>query len=344
MSRTSHDSEAVGTVEGTVVPLLVTALVGLVGLVGAWYAFVSYPESLSELLGVLMVTVVTLVALWLGSRLGGSFVTPYNVAEVAVEGPIARESKSGVPGSPIGLSADDVVEQIEQADADPNVDALLVKLNTPGGEIVPSADIRLAAESFDGPTVGYATDVCASGGYDIAVGCDEFWAREGTLVGSIGVIGSRVNAHDLAERLGLSYEGFTAGDYKDAGAPLKELDPREREYLQGLVDDYYDQFVDTVAEGRDLDRDAVEDTEARVFLGTDALERDLVDELGTREDVEDALAERLDESVVVREFEPVRSLRDRVQIGAERATYAFGSGLASAFDGDADAAGLRFRR
>jgi len=218
----------------------------------------------------------------------------------------------------------------------------VVKLNTPGGEIVPSEDIRLAAESFDGPVVAYATDVCASGGYDIATGCDELWAREGTLVGSIGVIGSRVNATDLAERLGLSYEQFTAGEYKDAGTPLKELDPREREYLQGLVDDYYDQFVDTVADGRDMDREAVEDTEARVFLGSDARERGLVDEIGTREAVEDRVAERIGEPVAVREFEPTRSLRDRVQMGAQRATYAFGAGLASAFDDDAD--GLRFRR
>ncbi|MFC7141301.1 signal peptide peptidase SppA [Halosimplex aquaticum] len=328
--------------EGTVVPLLVTGLVGAVGFVGAWYAFVRYPGSILDLAGVLVVAAVTLVALWVGSRLAGSLVTPYTVAEVAVEGPIARESNRGVPGPAVGASADDVVEQIERADADPNAQALLVKLNTPGGEIVPSEDIRLAAEAFDGPTVGYATDVCASGGYDIAAGCDEIWAREGTLVGSIGVIGSRVNASDLADRLGLSYEGFTAGEYKDAGTPLKELDPREREYLQGLVDDYYDQFVDTVAEGRDLDREAVEETEARVFLGPDALERDLVDHLGTRDDVEASLADRLDEPVVVREFEPTRPLRERVRLGAQQVTYAFGAGLAGALDGDAD--GLRFRR
>ncbi|WP_459192982.1 signal peptide peptidase SppA [Halosimplex sp. J119] len=342
MSSKPNDGEPVGVVEGTVVPLAVTGLVGAVGFVGAWYAFVRYPGSLLDLAGVLVVGLATLVALWLGSRLAGSLVTPYNVAEVAVEGPITRESNRGVPGSPMGASADDVVEQIERADADPNAQALLVKLNTPGGEIVPSEDIRLAVEDFNGPTVGYATDTCASGGYDIAAGCDELWVREGTLVGSIGVIGSRVNASELAERLGLSYEGFTAGEYKDAGAPLKDLPPHEREYLQGIVDDYYDQFVDTVAERRGLDREAVEDTEARVFLGPEALDRDLADHLGTADDVEAALAERLDESVVVREFEPARPFRERIRLGAERATYAFGAGLASAFDGDAE--GLRFRR
>jgi len=111
----------------------------------------------------------------------------------------------------VGAEADEIVDQIERADEDSGVRALLLKLNTPGGEIVPSEDIRIAAERFDGPTIAYATDVCASGGYDIAAGCDELWAREGSIVGSIGVIGSRVNAADLADRLGLSYERLAAG-------------------------------------------------------------------------------------------------------------------------------------
>jgi len=338
MSSSSSDGDVVGTVRGTVLPLLITVLVGLAGLAGAWYAFVSYPDTLVDLLGLLVVAAVALLALWVGSRVAGSLVSPYNVAEVAVEGAIARQQGRSVSGA----AADDVVEQIDLADADPAAEALVVKLNTPGGEIVPSEDIRLAAERFDGPTVAYATDVCASGGYDIASGCDEIWAREGSLVGSIGVVGSRVNANDLAERLGLSYEGFTAGEYKDAGSPLKELRPDERTYLQGIVDDYYDQFVETVAEGRSMEPDAIEDTEARVFLGPEARERGLVDELGTRREVTAALEDRLGEPVAVREFEPAHSLRERVSLGAQRVTYAFGAGLAAAFDGDAD--GLRFRR
>jgi len=342
MSSSPSDGDAVGAVRGTVVPLLVTALVGLVGVVAAWYVFVRSTDSLVDLIGFLVVAGLGLLALWVGSRIASSLVSPYNIAEVAVEGPIARERAGGVPGSPTGVAADDVVEQIERADADPAAEALLVTLNTPGGEIVPSEDIRIAAERFDGPTVAYATDVCASGGYDIASGCDEIWAREGSLVGSIGVIGSRVNANDLAERLGLSYEGFTAGEYKDAGTPLKELRPDERAYLQGIVDDYYDQFVETVAEGRDIEPEAVEDTEARVFLGGEARERGLVDELGTRRAVTDALEDRLGDPVAVREFEPAHSLRERVSLGAQRVTYAFGAGLAGALDGDV--AGLRFRR
>ena len=322
--------------------LLVALAVALAVTVVGWLVFVRYPDELVDLLGVVIVAGLALAGLRLGGRVAGSLAAEYNVAEVAVEGPISRDGGRPSPTTAGGTPADDIVDQIERADEDGNVEALLVKLNTPGGEIVPSEDIRIAAERFDGPTVGYATDVCASGGYDIASGCDELWAREGSLVGSIGVVGSRVNAADLADRVGLDYEQLTAGEYKDAGTPLKEVEPEEREYLQGLVDDYYDQFVETVAEGRDVDRETVEDTEARVYLGSEAHEMGLVDDLGDRRAVEQRLESLVGEAVSVEQFQPQRPLRERIRVGAERTAYAVGAGVAGAVEGDID--GLRFRR
>jgi len=321
------------------------AIVGLTAVVVGIFAFAAFywlPATLADLLGIVLVIATVIGAVKLGGSIAGSLLPRYNVAEVAVEGPITRDGGGGITSPPIGAKADDIVEQIDRADADDAVDALVVKLNTPGGEIVPSEDIRLAAERFDGPTVGYTTDVCASGGYDIAAGCDELWAREGSIVGSIGVIGSRVNAEELADRLGLSYEQFTAGQFKDAGTPLKAMDEDEREYLQTIVDDYYDQFVDTVAEGREMDEGEIRDTEARIYLGAQAHEMGLVDELGTREDVTDALETRLDDSVTVKEFEPARGLASRLRGGAQSVAFALGSGIASSVDGDLD--GLSFRR
>ncbi|WP_340100269.1 signal peptide peptidase SppA [Salinibaculum salinum] len=308
--------------------LLILLVVAAVALIAGWTVFVEYPTSLTDLLGILLVGAVGLVALRVASNLAGSVFPGYNVAEVAVEGPISRDSGGGLANAPIGASADDIVEQIERADADRGADALLVKLNTPGGEIVPSQDIRLAAERFDGPTIAYATDLCASGGYEIASGCDELWARDGSIVGSIGVIGSRVNVSDLADRLGIEYEQLTAGEYKDAGMPLKELEADEREYLQGLIDDYYDQFVEGVADGRNIDAETVRETEARVYLGPEALEMGLVDDLGTREDVLDRLEAQLGTDISVEEFQPQRGLTRRLQGGTQRVAYAFGAGIA----------------
>jgi protease-4 len=252
----------------------------------------------------------------------------YNTVEVAVEGPITREG-SRLPGNRRrSIPADKIVDQIERADEDPNAEALVVKLNTPGGEVLPSEDIRLAAEEFDGPTIAYATDTCASGGYWIASGCDELWAREASIVGSIGVRGSQVNAKGLADKLGLEYQPLNAGEYKDAGFPLKEPDEDDQEYLQGIVDDYYETFVERVAEGRGLDEETIRETEARIYLGSDANENGLVDELGTREDVEERIEERLGHDVEVEEFTPKQSLMERLRGQSQGVAYAFGAGVA----------------
>jgi len=263
-----------------------------------------------------------------GGRFGSS--GDYNVAKVTVSGPIqrTRSRSSSLSGGNV-CTADEVVEQIEAADDDEAVEALLLELNTPGGEVLPSDDIRRAAVDFDGPTTAYATDTCASGGYWIASGCDEVWARDASLVGSIGVVGSRPNAAGLADKLGLSYEQFTAGEYKDAGVPLREIEDDEREYLQHIVDGYYDQFVETVSEGREMDPEAIRDTEARIYLGRDALEIGLVDELGTEADVEDRIADLIGSDVETQEFEPDRSIAERLGLGAERVAFAAGNGVAN---------------
>ena len=311
---------------------LVVVVVGAVSFAAAGiFLFVAVPETLADLFGILFALVAVLFGLKIAGNVARSLFPDYDVAEVAVRGPITRDGGGGpLPSSPRSTPADAIVEQIDRANDDGNVRALLLKLNTPGGEVVPSDDIRLAAERFDGPTVAYTTDVCASGGYWIASGCDELWAREGSIVGSIGVIGSRVNASDLAEKVGLSYERFAAGEYKDAGTPLKELEEDEREYLQGLIDDYYETFVDRVSDGRDLDAEFVRDTEARIYLGEEAHELGLVDELGTRRELEEAVADRLErDAVSVEEFEPERPLMARLGAGAQQVAYAFGAGVAS---------------
>ncbi|WP_435097793.1 signal peptide peptidase SppA [Halarchaeum sp. P4] len=313
----------------------IVALAAVAAVVVGWSVFVRLPGDTAELLGVLLTLVFAILVVRIAAGIARGWFADYNVAEVVVEGPITRDGTGdGIAGGVVTPPADAVVEEVDAADDDPNVDGLLVKLNTPGGEIVPSDDIRLAVERFDGPVVAYTTDQCASGGYWIATACDRLFAREGSLVGSIGVIGSRVNAKELADELGVSYERFAAGKYKDAGQPLKDLDEDDRTYLQGLIDDYYENFVERVAEGRDLDPETVEETEARVFLGEEALERGLVDDIGTARDAEDALEAELGVEVHVEEFRPEPGLMRRLRVGAQSVAYAAGAGVARTISGE----------
>jgi protease-4 len=305
----------------------IVLVAAVVGVIVGWLLFVRWGE---DPLRVLLLLLTAGIIARVGANVARSVIPGYNVAEVAVKGPISRDGGGGpLPSSPTTPTADDVVEQIERANEDTSVDALLVKLNTPGGEVVPSDDIRNAALDFDGPTIAYTNDLCASGGYWIASGCDELWARDASLVGSIGVILGQVNAKELADKVGLEYQALTAGEYKDAGSPLKEFTEEDREYLQGLVDQWYDDFVERVANGREMEPEAVRDTEAKVYLGETAHELGLVDELGTREDVEDALEDRLGEDVTVQVFRPQRGLGARLRGGAQAVAYAAGAGLGS---------------
>lgn len=315
-------------------------VVGAVVATGLGYlVFVEFPRgSLARLLGVLLTLGVAFLGIRLGRRYGEYRFAPHNVGRVSVEGPIARRPGRSLSTPPVLVTADDIVEQIEAADADESIRALVVHLDTPGGEVVPSDDIRRAVEDFDGPTVAYATDTCASGGYWIASGCDHIVAREGSIVGSIGVIASRVTGAGLLDRLGLTYERLVAGDYKDAGVALRDMDDEERQYLQGIVDDYYQTFVDRVVSGRDLDAEDVRDTEARVFLGEDARERGLVDEIGAEEAVEAWIEDEIDDEVAIRDFEPRIGITERIGIGAERVAFALGAGFSSVLVDDGDGA------
>ena len=321
-----------------VIGLLVAAVTAVVG----WLLFVETPTDTAELLGVLLVIATVAAGLRIGSNIAANVFPDYNVAEVAVEGPITRDGGGGFPPSTPGShGANKIVDLIENADEDDNAEALVLRLNTPGGAVVPSDDIRLAAKRFDGPTIAYATDVCASGGYWIASGCDELWTRDGSVVGSIGVRGSRMTASDRLEKGRWECEQRTAGEFKEAGGPFEDLEPEKREYLQGIIDDYYDQFVETVAEGRAMDEAEVRDTEAKVFLGSEAHEMGLVDSIGTHEDVEERLESILGEDVSTTELEPQLGVTERLRGGAESVAYAVGAGIASQFT---DASGeFRFR-
>lgn len=264
------------------------------------------------------------------ARLADRELAEYNTAKVTVDG-IITQSKSGPlePG-PDEIDAGEVVDQIERADGDRHVKALIVELNTLGGMPVASSDIHEAASAFEGLTVAYAKDICASGGYWVACGCDEFFARDWSIVGSIGTNANLTKVHDLAEQHGITRERFAGGKYKDTLDPLKELSEDDREYFQGLVDCGHEAFVSDVADARDLDYESVSDTEARIYFASQALEEGLIDHIGTRRDLESLVADRIDvDQVEIEPFAPQRGLRAKLGVSAQTVAYAFGEGVAN---------------
>jgi protease-4 len=200
------------------------------------------------------------------------------------EFPLIAGGKVGlvVLEGPIGPSRG-LVQELEANRRDPAIKAVVLRVDSPGGEVAPSQEIhgavlRLAREK---PVVASFGSVAASGGYYAAVGADSILADAGTLTGSIGVIFSYPTAEHLLDKVGVQWQTYKSGALKDMGTFTREPTEEEEEVFDGLVSDVYDQFVTAVVQGRGLDRDRVlAMADGRVFTGRQAVELGLVDGIG----------------------------------------------------------------
>lgn len=203
------------------------------------------------------------------------------VAIIEVDGAITYGEAPGglVPGG-VALSRQ-VISEVEAAEADPRVRAIVLDVNSPGGSVVASAEIHRALQEASKPVVTSMGETAASGGYYIACATDAIYARPATITGSIGVRWEIANVEELTRKLGIEIISITSGELKDLGSPYSPLSEEERAIFQALVDESYDAFVRVVAEGRNLPEEQVRTlADGRVFSGLQALELGLVDSLG----------------------------------------------------------------
>lgn len=205
------------------------------------------------------------------------------VGVIAINGVITcGRSSSGFWGAQTG--SEDVLVRLREAARNPEIKAVVLRLNSPGGtasgaqEIAGEVDrLRQAGKKV----VASMGDVAASGAYWIASRTDKIIANPGTLTGSIGVIMQTQDLQGLYEKIGVGTETFKSGPHKDMGSPARAVTPDERAIFQSMVDDIYQQFLTTVAEGRKMSpADVRRLADGRVFTGRQAREAGLVDELG----------------------------------------------------------------
>ncbi|MEO6694412.1 MAG: signal peptide peptidase SppA [Ignavibacteria bacterium] len=186
------------------------------------------------------------------------------------------------------ISSESIVRQFKKYQEDKSVKAIILRVNTPGGGVAASQEIYEAVRRVrDGgkPVIVSISSLGASGGYYAACGGSIIVADPGSLVGSIGVIINLMNFQGLAEKVGISQSIIKSGELKDAGNPFRELNEKDREYFQDIVDDSYDQFLDVVSVSRKMDKEKLREyANGRVFTGRQAKEIGLIDSLGTLED------------------------------------------------------------
>lgn len=226
------------------------------------------------------------------------------VVRIAVEGVLSRNIETGwfgIARDPVG----DVLRQIRAAQNDEEVGALIVEVDSPGGEVTPTDEIHNALREFresreDRRVVVFVRGMAASGGYYIAAAADRIVAEPTAIVGSISVILQSLNWHGLSERVGVTATTIASGRLKDMLNPFKPVNPEHIAILQRVVDDVHERFSKVVAEGRGLDETAVaEVADGRIFSVTDALEKKLVDRVGFWDDAVEVLSELVEDDVRV---------------------------------------------
>jgi protease-4 len=176
-----------------------------------------------------------------------------------------------------------VRDYLSRVENDKAVEAIVFRIESPGGEIEPCQEILLEIERIKETKIIVVSMVgtAASGGYYISTKADKIIALPTTQTGSIGVISQIINVEGLLEKLGIQIETFTGGKYKDMYRGFRELTPEEEEIMQEMVDDYYEHFINVVAEGRGLNEEDIRNlATGQLYSGTKAKELGLVDELG----------------------------------------------------------------
>lgn len=194
-----------------------------------------------------------------------------------------------------GFIGDDkkLYELIDDVADNPKAKAVIVWLDTPGGSAVGGEEIflHLRALAKKKPIVSVMRSVSASAGYMVALGTDYIIAREGTITGSIGVLLEAAEITDLLDKLGVKPIIVKSAPLKGSPSLLEKVTPESQQVLQQVINDFYNRFVDMVAERRQLPREkAVQLSDGRVYGGRTALNLKLIDQIGGEDDAVNWLA------------------------------------------------------
>ena len=220
---------------------------------------------------------------------------PDRVAVINIEGTIvcSADSKENLFQQANGITSGTIMKQIREAAADDSVKALVLRIDSGGGSATAAEEVGRELlrfkEQTKKPIVATMGNTGASAAYWIAAcASDKIYANATTLTGSIGVYMPYMNTEELFKKIGITSDKIKSGPYKDILTNDRPMTPEEKEILQNIVDEIYDQFVYTVSAGRRMETSKVRAiADGRIYNGRQAKNIGLVDELG---DYYDALA------------------------------------------------------
>ena len=249
-------------------------------------------SALGTLIIIGLISIVSLASVLAGSVSNTTPIYPSQVKTSGGEDEIAVLTLSGVimendlAGDPFSsgiISAERVTPMLEHFMTEDSIKAVVIRISTPGGAVVASDELgqKVRQLATKKPVVVSFGDVSASGGYYFSAGATKIIANPSTITGSIGVIAQFPEYSGLFDKIGVSMRTFKSGEFKDIGSGDRPMTEAERNLIQGIIDENYDQFVKAVVEGRKMDELKVRQlADGRIYTGTQAKQLGLVDELG----------------------------------------------------------------
>ncbi|MCX7940289.1 MAG: signal peptide peptidase SppA [Endomicrobia bacterium] len=217
-----------------------------------------------------------------------------------------------VPRAMLKKDVEYYVEKLSSLFQRSDVKGIVLKINSPGGSVAAVQrlynQIIKMKQQYKKPIVCYVPELCASGGYYVAVACDKIICAEGSVVGSIGVLLQVGNINGLLKKIGVNVEIIKSSKYKDMGSPFRDMLPEEKKMFQDLVNAAYEQFIAAIEKGRNLDRqDILKFADGGIYIANKAFELKMVDGVG-------------DENVAIDEVKKITKIEE-VEILREKTSF-----------------------
>ncbi len=207
------------------------------------------------------------------------------IAVLRLEGAIVSGGDAMSLFSESSINSDKIVPLIHKLTKDDNVKAIVLRVDSPGGSALASDLIWRALEASGKPVVASMGDTAASGGYYISMGADKIFAEPGTLTGSIGVVGGKIAFDGLMKKVGVTTSVIQRGKNSGVMSVTEGFSDSERDAMQQMLNNIYEQFTQKAAAGRKMEHTTLEAmARGRVYTGRQAKELGLIDELGTLAD------------------------------------------------------------
>lgn len=229
------------------------------------------------------------------------------IAVLDVDGVIQDTNSAESFFQSVGYNHQGFMKKLEYIKEDDTVKGIVLKINSPGGGVVESAEIHDKLDEIQKetkkPVYVSMGSMAASGGYYISAGAKKIYASEETLTGSLGVIMQGINYEGLADKYGVDFVTIKSGQYKDIMSPTRQMTEDERKILQSMIDNSYEGFVKVISEGRNMTTEQVKEiADGRIYDGRQAKELNLIDGFGYLDDVIQQMMkdEKLKDAKVVR--------------------------------------------